>query len=71
MIELTKTTQEMIDRVWDNEGELYFDIDAMIIYESVEQADEDGVWLCKTVDSKEFDTKEKFIEAVEYIIAHY
>ena len=56
MIELTKTTQEMIDRVWDNEGELYFDIDAMIIYESAEQADEDGVWLCNTVDSKEFDS---------------
>ena len=71
MIELTKSTQEMIDRVWDNEGKLYFDIDAMIIYESAEQADEDGVWLCKTIDSKEFDTKEKFIKAVEYIIAHY
>ena len=71
MIELTVSTQEMIDRVWDNEGELYFDIDAMIIYESAEKADEDGVWLCKTADSKEFDTKEKFIKAVEYIIAHY
>ena len=70
-MELTKNIQEIIDKAWENKTEICFDIDAMIVYESLEDANNDGVWLCKILDPKEFNKKEGFEKAVRFILKNY
>lgn len=67
-MQFSERIQEIIDRAWDNKTEICFDLDANIVYESVEDARKDDVWLCKVLDPKEFNKKEGFIKAIKFIM---
>lgn len=56
---------EMLSEVYDRQGKVYLDMDACIIYDNAEVAEEDGAWLIKEVDSANYETKEQFISAVK------
>ena len=67
-MEQTMNIQEIVNKAWENKTEICFDIDAMIVYESLVVAYIDGVWLCKILDPKEFNKKDVFEKAVRFIL---